>query len=294
MDISIVVPFHNAEKYLTDCINALLLQSYPADRYEIIMVDNNSTDRSAEIVKQYPQIRLLAEPKQGSYAARNRGVAVATGKIIAFTDSDCVPARDWLEKIAATMERPDVGIVLGPRQYANNSLSLSLLAAYEAEKAGTVFCSNTKEIYYGHTNNMGIRKSLFDRLGLFLEIARGADTIFVRQAVNAYSCDIVHYSRSLYVQHLEITGIRDFYQKRLVYGQSNQNVSKIINFRPLSNAERMQIFKRTVQGERYNLVKTAFLFFLLVPGAICYELAQQRATQTRKSKRTIPLSEVPN
>ena len=105
IDISVVVPFYNAARYIEDCIKALLAQTYSSTRYEIIMVDNNSIDGSAELVRKYSSIRLLVEPKQGSYAARNRGVAAANGTIIAFTDADCVPAADWLEQIAASCAR---------------------------------------------------------------------------------------------------------------------------------------------------------------------------------------------
>jgi len=113
IDISVVVPFYNAGRYIERCIKGLLAQSYPSTRYEIIMIDNNSTDGSAELVRKYSPIRLLVEPKQGSYAARNRGAAAAKRAIIAFTDADCVPAADWLERIVASMRVPWAELVQG-------------------------------------------------------------------------------------------------------------------------------------------------------------------------------------
>jgi hypothetical protein len=92
IDVSVVVPFYNAERSVEDCIAALRAQTLAPPRYEIIMVDNNSTDGSADLVRKYPDVRLLSEEKQGSYAARNRGVAAARGAIVAFTDADCRPA----------------------------------------------------------------------------------------------------------------------------------------------------------------------------------------------------------
>lgn len=103
IDISVVVPFYNAEKYIEKCAEALLTQSYPTTRYEIIMVDNNSTDRSVDLIKKYPRIKLLSQQKQGSYAARNQGVAASKGTILAFTDADCVPSSDWLQKTRAAL-----------------------------------------------------------------------------------------------------------------------------------------------------------------------------------------------
>lgn len=102
--------------------------------YEIIMVDNNSTDSSVELVRKYPRIKLLSEQRQGSYAARNRGVAASKGTIIAFTDSDCVPSRNWLKEIESTMADSNVDIVIGSHQLGGDSLLLSMLEEYENEK----------------------------------------------------------------------------------------------------------------------------------------------------------------
>lgn len=287
IDISVVVPFYNAERFIEGCINALLSQSYPTDRYEIIMVDNNSTDGSAGIAERYSRAKLLLERKQGAYAARNRGIAEAKGAIIAFTDPDCLPAVDWLKNMRAAMLCPDVGIVLGSRQFASNSLGLSMLIAYESEKAAYVSSGNTREICYGYTNNMGVRRSLFGRLGPFLEIARGADTIFVRRAVDEYSCDVVYYSPRVCVRHLQITSVWDFYWKQLVYGRSNQNNHKVASFRPLSITKRLQLFKRTIQKSRYSLVESALLFLLLCVGGVCYETGRWRAIWNLRHERRL-------
>ncbi len=279
MDISVVVPCYNAEGTIKYCIEALFSQNYPADQYEIIIVDNNSTDKSAEIVRRYPRVRLLSERKQGSYVARNRGLAEAKGEIIAFTDSDCVPVIGWLENIMAAMRSPGVDIVQGSRRFASNSTSLSLLAAYGAEQVAYIFSSCTREIYYGYTNNMAVRRSLFDRLGSFQEIARGADTVFVRRAVDEYACDVVRYCPGAGVQHLEITSIWDFYRKQFIYGQSTQRNRKLLgSSKPLSPAERRQLLKRTAQGMRYSLIKAVFLFFLLYISGVCYNFGQRRVT----------------
>jgi Glycosyl transferase family 2 len=113
LTISVVVPFHNEARYIARCIESLLQQNYLPDRYEIIMVDNNSTDNSAEQVAAHARVKLLAEARPGSYAARNRGVAHATGDVIAFTDGDCIASHDWLRTIASAMQHTDAKILLG-------------------------------------------------------------------------------------------------------------------------------------------------------------------------------------
>ncbi len=156
MHVSVNVPFYNAERFIGRCIEGLLGQNFPLEHYEIFMIDNNSTDASTKIVRQYPRIQLLFEAKQGAYAARNRGLREAKGEIMAFTDADCVPSRDWLNEIVAALAQPGIEIVIGHRTFAGASVLLPMLAAYDHEKHNYVFNSGIKELYYGHTNNMGI------------------------------------------------------------------------------------------------------------------------------------------
>ena len=173
--ISVVVPVYNAESTIRSCIEALRSQNYPADRYEILMVDNHSGDRSLEIIRQYPDIRCLHVEKRGSYAARNQGILKARGDVIAFTDADCAPAVSWLQLIDNAFKVSEVRVVLGRNQFAADTCFLSMLSEYEDEKAAYVFSRDDKSAYYGYTNNMAVRKDTLRYEGLFLEIQRGAD-----------------------------------------------------------------------------------------------------------------------
>jgi len=92
--ISVIVPALNAEKAIKECILSLLNQNYPKNKYEIIFVDNNSTDNTYNILKKFrKRIKILKELEEGSYRARNKGLRSARGSIIAFTDSDCIVDR---------------------------------------------------------------------------------------------------------------------------------------------------------------------------------------------------------
>ena len=275
--ISVIVPFYNAEQYIRACITGLLSQDYPAEAYEIIMVDNNSTDTSAEIVKQHPRIILLTEKKQGAYAARNKGLAAARGALIAFTDPDCVPEKDWLQNIAATLALVNVRVIIGNCQMARDSLSLSLLAAYERTKMQFIHSSYVKELYYGYTNNMAAKGEVFARLGPFAERARGADSMFVRQVVDTFSCDAVRYETSVRVRHLEMIDVWKYYQKQFIYGYSNRLWKELIVGRPLTLGERLRVFWRTIQHERCSLPQAALLLLLISFGAAFYTVGQWTA-----------------
>ena len=105
IDFSIVVPFYNKEKTIGRCIASLVSQDYPKEKYEIIFVNNNSTDASCDIVTRYPVVKLLHEHKQGAYIARNKGILNAKGIFIAFTDADTEVRKDWLSNIHKSISK---------------------------------------------------------------------------------------------------------------------------------------------------------------------------------------------
>jgi glycosyltransferase involved in cell wall biosynthesis len=270
--VSIIVPFYDSERFVTRCIEGLLQQSYPREQYEILMIDNNSTDASAERVRQYPGVRLLFEAKQGAYAARNRGLQEAKGEVIAFTDADCVPSHDWLHQIMMAMGQPGLRIILGQSEFVGDSMLLSQLAAYEDEKRRYVFNSGKEELYFGQTNNMAVEKKLFDELGPFVERARGGDTIFVRQAVNKYSCEVVRYCPQIRVRHMEMESLSKYYQKCFIYGRSRQGYRHVVRVRWLSYREILYLFRNVVQNRGYSWMESLMLIGLLGFGVASYGL----------------------
>jgi glycosyltransferase involved in cell wall biosynthesis len=100
-DISVVIPAHDAEAYLSELLQALESQTLPAGRFEAIVVDDGSTDRTSEIVTAWASResgrRLITSHGQGPAHARNIGIRAARGEWIAFTDSDTIPDPHWLE-----------------------------------------------------------------------------------------------------------------------------------------------------------------------------------------------------
>jgi GT2 family glycosyltransferase len=92
--ISVVVACYNAGRTLQPCLDSLRKLNYPD--YEVIVVDDGSTDITAQVASLYPDFRYVRQPHQGLSVARNTGIAAATGEIIAFTDGDCRTDEDWL------------------------------------------------------------------------------------------------------------------------------------------------------------------------------------------------------
>ena len=109
--ISVLVCTYNGAKTLVECLEGLMLLNYPD--YEVIVVNDGSTDSTSEIVARFP-VRLISTPNQGLSTARNLGAEAATGEIVAYIDDDAMPDPDWLLHIAESFKNPAYGAVGGP------------------------------------------------------------------------------------------------------------------------------------------------------------------------------------
>lgn len=104
--VTVVVPVYQGEQVLPDCLRSVFDQTYPRDLYEVLIVDNGSTDRSAEIARDFPT-RIVEEIRKGVAFARNTGVEKARGELIAFVDADCIAEPNWLEALVARYDAED-------------------------------------------------------------------------------------------------------------------------------------------------------------------------------------------
>ena len=109
--ISVVVCSYNGQATIRDCLEGLVRLAYPS--FEVIVVDDGSTDGTAEIVREYP-VRLAQTENRGLSAARNLGLELATGEIIAYTDDDAYPDPHWLHYLAHAFTSGDFAAVGGP------------------------------------------------------------------------------------------------------------------------------------------------------------------------------------
>jgi len=157
--ISIVIPVFNCERYLSDAIESVLRQSYKP--IEIVVVDDGSTDRSAEIAKSFdPLVTYVSQSHCGIAATRNKGISISRGSFFAFLDADDV----WTEKkLLLQMEvlkaNPDVDAVFG---HVRQFISPDRIA----ESGGTIRIPH--EVMAGYIpSTMLIRKESFFRIGFF-------------------------------------------------------------------------------------------------------------------------------
>lgn len=112
LTLSIIIPVYNEESHLPACLDAIAGQKTAPT--EVLVVDNNSTDRTCEIAKSYPFVTLLHEKKQGLIPARNKGFETARGDLLARLDADSVVAPDWVERVLSKMSSQNTVALTGP------------------------------------------------------------------------------------------------------------------------------------------------------------------------------------
>ena len=199
--VSVIIPVYNDAQRLQACLEALDRQTFPREMMEVIVVDNGSKETPKSIVENYPFCRLEKETKSGSYAARNRGLQVATGEIIAFTDSDCLPIPEWLANgVAVLTAAPHCDIAGGDIQ-----IFPELQHSPKAVELYDVAFGLPQEQYvktHGKcmTANLFTRRTVFDRVGGFDEfVFGGGDHLWSLRVVE--DGGVVRFAESAVVRH---------------------------------------------------------------------------------------------
>ncbi|HBB31421.1 MAG TPA: glycosyltransferase [Cyanobacteria bacterium UBA8803] len=246
--VSVIAPIYNGEADLPDLIRCLLSQTYPAERVEYLLVDNNSSDRTANLleaaaveaqsrgVKLHP---LTENQIQSSYAARNQAIKVATGEILAFTDADCRPLPQWLSLLVAPFADSKVGLVVGEV----SALPGKTLLEKHAERQGTMTQKDTLAhpfCPYGQTANLAIRRQVFEEVGLFrpyMTTGGDADMCWRIQRQTPWQ---LYFAEAAIVQHRHRATIAEFKSQWQRYGRSNKYLHELhgVELRPKLTARK--------------------------------------------------------
>jgi glycosyltransferase involved in cell wall biosynthesis len=211
--ISVIIPVFNNIEALIICLQALENQTYPPNLYEVIVVDNGFDDNLEDLITQFKQARFTSESRPGSYAARNQGIAIAKGEILAFTDSDCIPNQDWLANgIKYLLSVPNCGLVAGKINFFyQNPQSPTAIEIYDS----VTFLDQKKYIekhHYGATANLFTFKKVFEKVGFFnCNLKSGGDKEWGKR-VFSHGYSLI-YADDSYVNHPARASFKEMYKK---------------------------------------------------------------------------------
>lgn len=166
MKVSIVVPVRNDFR-IKQCLDSLMLLNYPKKMYEIIVIDNNSISNVETIIKKFPAI-YARESKIGVSFARNRGIQMAKGEIVAFTDADCVVDSNWIAKIISAFDKDSsIGQVGGRIRKSKPKTWVQKGAEDLAKQQLSLQHLTFSPMPYVAGANSAIRKDVFMKNGLY-------------------------------------------------------------------------------------------------------------------------------
>jgi len=240
--VSVIVCSYNGAKTLAACLDSLGRLNYP--NYEVILVDDGSTDDTAYVAAQFPSVRYIHQSNHGLSHARNTGAAAATGEVLAYTDSDCMADVDWLYYLIGTLTSGDYAGVGGPNitPPAENWIQACVGAA-PGGPSHVLLTDTVAEHIPGC--NMAFYKWAFENIGGFDPEYRkaGDDVDFCWRLQQAG--DVIAFSPTAMVWHHRRFTLRAFFKQQDGYGEAESllRFKHLIFFGPTGTAKwRGQIY----------------------------------------------------
>ena len=223
--ISVIVPARNEEANIRQLLQALQDQTYQKQLFDVIVIDDHSEDRTAEIVKEFPSIKLLSlnNDVTNSYKKKaiEAGIAAAAGELIVTTDADCLPPTEWLQMIAAFEEQNQSAFIAAPVVINCNSSIVQVFQSMDFMVlqgiTGAVVHSNKLSMCNGA--NLAYKKTAFVEVNGFDgvdQIASGDDMLLMHKIAKK-NPGRVHYlkSKEAIVSTQPVETWKEFFQQRI-------------------------------------------------------------------------------
>jgi len=262
--VSIIIPVRNSEATLEECLESLKKQDYPKSRYEIVIADDNSKDRTVELAKKHGAkvVESIGPPGR----QRNDAIAASKGLILGFIDSDCVATKDWISKGVENFIDSDTAIVGGPNfthpkdpdiahysgyVFSSRAGSATMSARYtnrgmrtrETDETGLISC------------NMFMKKDIFKKMkGFDTDIFPNEENELMHR-VKAMGYKLL-YVPGMHVYHHRRPTLKGFFTQALFYGISRAQLIK----------------KHPRVAKIFHLAPSAFVLLLLLTPLLCFSL----------------------
>ena len=223
--ISVIIPARNEQANIDGLLQTLQEQTYPSVLFEIIVVDDHSTDATAGVVQKYPTVKLIQLKEEGINSYKKKaietGIAAASGELIVTTDADCLPSLNWLKTIAAFKEEKKTVFIAAPVIIDCNSSVLQIFQAMDFMVlqgiTGAAVYKKTLSMCNGA--NLAYEKNAFNKVNGFDgidNIASGDDMLLMHKISIQYP-DKIHYlkSKEAIVSTQPMKSWKDFFNQRI-------------------------------------------------------------------------------
>jgi cellulose synthase/poly-beta-1,6-N-acetylglucosamine synthase-like glycosyltransferase len=225
--VSIIIPFRNETENIISNIKSIIGQGFPKENYEVIYVDDNSTDNSFQILRDYPKpknVKVLSLPKEYSPNAHKKrairyGIENSIGEIIITTDADCVYSENWLSSMLSNFD-DETGFISGPVEFLDEDGLFSKLQ--KLEFAGLVITGagliGSRKPTICNAANIAYRKKTYEDVNGFydqMDLSSGDDELLMQKIAKdtKYKVKFSLLTDSI-VKTLASKNINDFYQQR--------------------------------------------------------------------------------
>ena len=231
--ISVIVPARNEEENIGQLLQALQNQTYPKELFEVIVVDDHSTDKTANIVQQFSAVKIIQLKDDGINSYKKKaietGIAAATGELIVTTDADCLPSKDWLKLIVAYKEEKQSVFIAAPVKIDSSSSLVQMFQAMDfmVLQGITGAAVYKKKMSMCNGANLAYERKAFYEVNGFAgidHIASGDDMLLMHKIWKQYP-DRVHYlkSKDAIVSTEPMKTWKDFFNQRIRWASKATN-----------------------------------------------------------------------
>jgi glycosyltransferase involved in cell wall biosynthesis len=231
MSVSVIIPTLNEEKMIGKCLESLAESCYPSDRFEVILVDNGSTDHTLEIARSFStrlRVTILERPGVNISGLRNQGAAASKGEVLAFLDADCSVPANWIENAIFHLAGEQAGIIGGDYEVpkASRWVARVWFEVGYAPKDG--------DVTFVPSGNMLMMSSTFRQIGGFNQAIKTSEDceLCFRARQAGFSVRLI---REIAVTHWTTPQtLREFYRREVWHGT---HVAKVFfqNLRAMTN-----------------------------------------------------------
>ena len=214
IDVSVIIPVKNGKKYIDDCLDAIFAIDYPKDKYEILVIDNGSTDSTVSIAKSWG-VLVYKKPGLSISALRNYGAKMAKGAILAFVDIDCLVDKSWM-KAASRYFSDEKVVCFG----ATSEIHVDSTWVQKAWYINKQRRKEVQEVEWLESMNLFVKKTVFDEIGGFNERLETCEDVDLCYRLGQKHT-IISDKRIKSIHLGEAKTLKEFFKKEVWRGQSN-------------------------------------------------------------------------